>query len=178
MRLKTYYLTLSQVFPSTHKRAGKPTNFRAAFNNALMCARCQKHPKGMCMGECVVGHIKRHTLRANYEFWAKRFEKIAAGEAVLSVREWVGKPYAKGSTQREIALLTREDGIGIEKIWFDRANLYCPMVATDKFNFSQVPLHIANNDGLDFDDWFEWFKGYDLTKPMAIIHFTYFRYCQ
>lgn len=61
------------------------------------------------MGECVVGYLKRHTIRANYEFWAKRFEKIAAGEAVLSIREWVGKPYGKGSTQREIALHPRKD---------------------------------------------------------------------
>ena len=174
--MKTYYLTLSQVFPSTHPRAGEPTNFRAAFNNAQMCARCQEHPKGMCMHECVVGYLKKHTIRANYEFWAKRFKKIAAGKAVLSIREWVGKPYGKGSTQREIALLTREDGIGIEKLWFERANIYCPMIATDKFNYSQVPLHLSNNDGLDFDDWKEWFKGYDLSKPMAIIHFTKFRY--
>ena len=146
---------MSQVFPSTHKRAGKPTGFRDNLRKS-----------------------KLHTIRANYNFWRKRFEKIEQGRACLSVREWVGKPYAEGSTQREIIRLTREDGIGIEKLWFDRANIYCPMIATDKFNFSQVPLHIANNDGLDFDDWFEWFKGYDLTKPMAIIHFTNFRYCQ
>ena len=174
--MKTYYLTLSQVFPSTHPRAGEPTNFRAAFNSAQMCAKCQEHPKGMCMHECVVGYLKKHTIRANYEFWAKRFKKIAAGEAILSIRQWVGKPYGKGSKQREIARLTREDGIGIEKLWFERANIYCPMIATDKFNYSQVPLHLSNNDGLDFDDWKEWFKGYDLSKPLAIIHFTKFRY--
>ena len=46
------------------------------------------------------------------------------------------------------------------------------MIATDRFNSSQVPLHLSNNDGLDFDDWKEWFKGYDLSKPLAIIHFT------
>lgn len=27
----TYYLTLSRVFPSTHNRAGEPTNFENAF---------------------------------------------------------------------------------------------------------------------------------------------------
>jgi len=32
------------------------------------------------------------------------------------------------------------------------------------------------NDGLSFDDWLDWFKDYDLTKPMAIIHFTPMRY--
>lgn len=35
---------------------------------------------------------------------------------------------------------------------------------------------LANNDGLSKEDWQEWFRGYDLSKPMAIIHFTKFRY--
>ena len=87
--MKTYYLTLSPKFPSTHIRAGQPTNFEAALNNAIMCAKCQEKPKGMCMSECIIGYRKLHTIRANYEFWRKRFEKIAAGEAVLSIRQWV-----------------------------------------------------------------------------------------
>ena len=37
-------------------------------------------------------------------------------------------------------------------------------------------IKLANNDGLDFDDFVDWFKQYDLTKPMAVIHFTNFRY--
>ena len=32
------------------------------------------------------------------------------------------------------------------------------------------------NDGLSLDDWFSWFNDYNLSKPMAIIHFTNFRY--
>ena len=35
---------------------------------------------------------------------------------------------------------------------------------------------LAANDGLSTNDWLDWFKNYDLTKPMAIIHFTKFRY--
>ena len=27
-----------------------------------------------------------------------------------------------------------------------------------------------------FEDWENWFKNYDLAQPMAIIHFTKFRY--
>lgn len=103
----TYYLTLSQVFPSTHARAGEPTNFEAAFRAGQVFNRGS---------ECLYRHPKLHTIRANYEFWAKRFEKIEAGEACLSIRQWVGKPYGKGSTQREIARLTREDGIGLQKM--------------------------------------------------------------
>lgn len=35
---------------------------------------------------------------------------------------------------------------------------------------------VAKNDGLHPADWIEWFSAYDLSKPMAIIHFAKFRY--
>ena len=35
---------------------------------------------------------------------------------------------------------------------------------------------LAENDGLSFENWADWFKDYDLKQPMAIIHFTNFRY--
>lgn len=147
-KIVTYYLTLSQVFPHNHIKAGEPTGFRENLRKT-----------------------KIHTIRANYEFWRKRFEKINAGEAVLSIRQWVGKPYGKGSTQRELCRLSREDGIGIERLMFDKS-LLLPHV-----NYKPVGIgNLANNDGLSLDDWKEWFKHYDLGKPMAVIHFTKFRY--
>lgn len=144
--MKTYYLTLSKVFPSTHAKAGMNTCFEEKLRV-----------------------YKLHTIRANYEFWKKRFEKIEKGEACLSIRQWSGKPYR--SKQVEIARLTREDGIGIERLMFDKS-LLLPHV-----NYKPVGIgNLANNDGLSLDDWKEWFKGYDLSKPLAIIHFTPFRY--
>lgn len=158
--MKTYYLTLSQVFPSTHKRAGEPTFFRDKLHAAITGNRDYWN--------------KLHTIRANYEFWRKRFEKIAAGEACLSIREWVGKPYAEGSTQREIIRLTREDGIGIQKLEFKEIqNGFKAAVIDGKPWPREI---IALNDGLSLQDWREWFKGYDQGKPMAIIHFTNYRY--
>lgn len=38
------------------------------------------------------------------------------------------------------------------------------------------PELLAKNDGLSLEDWIEWFKSYDLSEPMAVIHFTSFRY--
>lgn len=35
--MKTYVITLSQVFPTWHKRAGEPTKFRAAFLSGQTC---------------------------------------------------------------------------------------------------------------------------------------------
>lgn len=154
--MKTYYITLSQVFPATHAKAGMPTYFE----------------------EQLIQHTKLHTIRANYGFWRKRFEQIAAGEACLSIRQWVGKPYGKGSTQREIVRLTHEDGIGIQKLTFPFGTLNEAVIEDAEHIgvFCGITQTLATNDGLSLNDWREWFKDYDLSKPMAIIHFTPFRY--
>lgn len=159
----TYYLTLSQVFPSTHCRAGGPTGFKEAFVNGQDTERDDG---------------KLHTIRANYDFWARRFEKIERGEAVLSIREWVGKPYGKGSTQREIARLTRDDGIGLQRLEFVLGTLSNAYIDLGNHLIMRYATQeeLARNDGLSLNDWREWFMGYDLSKPMAIIHFTKFRY--
>lgn len=36
--------------------------------------------------------------------------------------------------------------------------------------------HFGHNDGLSEVDWRNWFERYDLTEPLAVIHFTKFRY--
>ena len=143
--MKTYVLTISEKFPKTHPRAGQPTNFPLAI----------KH------------YDKLHTLRSNYDLWAKRFEKINEGKAVLSVRIWDGKP--RKSKQCEIFRYDNTHEIGIEKLEF----------VLDGFFWLPLGMHIielADNDGLSVTDFKDWFKHYDLSKPMAIIHFTKFRY--
>jgi hypothetical protein len=145
--MKTYVLIISEFFPKTHSKAGQPTGFRSAIKQ----------------------YEKIHTIRGNYDLWAKRFEKINKGEAFLSIRVWLGKPYK--SFQYEILSLDSSDGIGIEKL-------------EDPTNFVYAPIEgkivnwdlVAQNDGISSEDFKEWFKDYDLSKEMAIIHFTRFRY--
>ena len=182
--MKTYYLTLSPVFPSTHQRKGEETGFYKKLERARDCSRCELSGWAgdvkltdylKCTNPCFDGYLKLHTIRANYEFWRKRFEKIAKGEACLSIRQWVGKPYGKGSTQREIVRLTREDGIGIQKLTFPFGTFNEAAIedAEHVGVFSGIAQTLAANDGLSLSDWF---KDYDLSQPMAIIHFTPFRY--
>lgn len=154
--MKTYVLTLSQHFPATHPRKGQITHFNAKLSSALWIAR-----GGISVG----AKPKLHTIRANYPLWAKRFEQINRGEACLSIRQWTGKPYA--SKQVEIARLTKEDGIGIQRLDLKETD-YISMIHHSKI--------YANNDGLSRREWIDWFKDYDLSQPMAIIHFTKFRY--
>ena len=145
--MKTYVITLSEKFPTTHTRKEQETDFRRLFLNGN----------------------KIHTIRANFPLWEKRIAQIQKGEAVLSVRQWTGKPYQ--SKQVEIARLTAEDGVGIQELKL--TDLSRP--TTINGQRIELPL-LAQNDGLSFNDWFNWFIGYDLSKPLAIIHFTKFRY--
>ena len=147
--MKTYVLTLSELFPKAHDRAGMPTNFKDKF----------------LKGE------KRHTIRANYPLWEKRIKEVQDGNAVLSVRQWTGKPYR--SKQIEIARLTNKNGVGIQRLRFLDGNFNGGYIRNGVFPSNKI---LANNDGLSVYDWQEWFRHYDLSKPLAIIHFTKFRY--
>ena len=80
------------------------------------------------------------------------------------------EPYR--SKQVEIARLTKEDGVGIQRLEFVNGKLGLPRIGI----VYQRKNEIALNDGLSFEDWENWFKNYDLAQPMAIIHFTKFRY--
>ena len=156
--MKTYVLTLSHSFPANHAMHGKPTYFREKFLGTPGMLR------------------KLHTIRANYTLWAKRIAEVQRGEAVLSVRQWSGKPYV--SKQELIANLTKDDGVGIQKLQLEVADkLFGKYHARiDDGCGSASIIELATNDGLSLEDWKEWFKNYDLSKPLAIIHFTKFRY--
>lgn len=146
--MKTYVITLSRYFLAAHSKAGMPTDFKEKFLN----------------GE------KIHTIRANYPLWENRIKEVQDGKAMLSIRQWTSKPY--WSKQIEIARLTAENGVGIERLEFANGKLGMPRIGI----VYQRKHELARNDGLTLDDWQEWFRGYDLSKPMAIIHFTKFRY--
>lgn len=163
--MKTHVLIISITFPKIHKRAGEETNF------------IDKIQIGLDIGEyCNLPFPpydpKLHTIRGNYELWAKRIKEVQEGKAILSLRYWSGKPY--NSKQFEFCKLDKDSGIGIQKIDFSTDYLYTVLIDGKRFPFSHDM--IAEHDGLTENDFEEWFKGYDLSKPMAIIHFTKFRY--
>lgn len=146
--MKTYVITLSRHFLANHKRAGEETHFKEKFLS----------------GE------KLHTIRANYPLWEKRIKEVQEGRAILSIRQWTGKPYR--SKQVEIATLTAENGVGLQRLEFTDCRLRFPYVGSEWTSM----VSLAKNDGLSLNDWVGWFGGYDQSEPMAIIHFTKFRY--
>ena len=162
--MKTYVIMILQTFPAKHPRKGEPTNFDTQLLNAVWSAH------NMSIGFQQVG-MKLHTIRTNYALWSKRFEQIEAGKACLSIRYWTGKPYH--SKQTEICKLTKEDGIGLQMLEFYNGCLQQPILSS---GMTIRANSLAQNDGLSFESWQDWFRNCDLSKPLAIIHFTKFRY--
>jgi hypothetical protein len=147
---KTYVLMLSELFPKTHNKAGMPTEFK----------------------EKVLNKKKIHTIRANFPLWEKRIKEVQEGRAVLSIRQWTGEPYR--SKQVEIVRLAAEGGVGVQKLCFP--NRLTAWIDYPERRLSVDFKRLAKNDGLSLADWCDWFRHYDLSKPMAIINFTKFRY--
>jgi hypothetical protein len=141
-----YQLYISKNFPAYHIRRGEPTGFIDAIKYGG----------------------KLHTIRANYPLWQKRFEKIHAGNAYISIRQWEGAPYK--SKHIELFRTDALDGIGLEKVVINKEfGVLVPTVSTLGI--------LAQNDGLDKGDFTHWFTPYPLGQEWAIIHFTDFRYC-
>lgn len=171
---------ISRVFPKTHPKAGMPTNFapkilsvcgadvpyQAAGQNLIL------DTKAYYADYCFTQGFgpKRHTIRLNYELWKKRADKINAGEAVLSLRQWSGEPYK--SKQVEFMQLEK---IGIQycEVWSIplSGGVVAKAVRVDD-RITGIDS-VAKNDGLSVDDFCKWFK-----KDMqgCVIHFTDFRY--
>lgn len=139
---------IARHFLADHPRAGGPTYFAQKIHD----------------------EEKLHTIRGNYLEWKRKIDEVNAGEAYLSVREWVGKPY--NSKQKEMFVFGKEDGIGVQELT-EPANFVAAVIDGKNSNWEDV----VKNDGLSFEDFDAWFKNVDEnTPPMAIIHFTKFRY--
>lgn len=65
------------------------------------------------------------------------------------------------------------NGIGIQKMVVAGCATIHPKFVGD---CSVDCKTLAHNDGLSEVDWRNWFERYDLTEPLAVIHFTKFRY--
>ena len=167
-KVKTYVLTVSRTFPKYHKRAGQDTLFVEKIACALFC-------NGDC-DECNFKQKKIHTIRANYDLWAKRIEQVQNGEAIISLRYWSGKPY--NTKQIEFCQLDKDSSVGVQKLEFYTDRDEVPRLKSPLINnFSEPEIEtIAHNDGLSYEDFKELFKIYDISEPMAIIQFTDFRY--
>jgi hypothetical protein len=167
--MKTYVIIVSTTFPATHKRKGEKTNF---VDKILISLNLP--PWDYLPFPCY--DPKLHTIRANYPIWKKRIDEVLAGNAVLSIRYHTLGRYVKGNKQIEFLRLDKDSGVGVQQLaWtIDNSADNRPILFESGkiINLNEL----AKNDGLSFEDFKDWFRKYDLSKPMGIIHFTPFRY--
>ncbi|MEZ3441572.1 hypothetical protein [Alistipes sp.] len=180
-KVKTYVIMMSKQFTKGHPKEGAPTEFA---DKILLGQNLSKDKCVLC--RALRGDLwpKIHTIRENYDYWAPRIKEVQEGRAVLSIREWTGKPY--NSSPITICTLTAENGVGIQKVVFDESGRHtiremvdnrAPHYRIDDESVGSLDVaYIAHNDGLSFFDFANWFAKHDVRKPLAIIHFTKFRY--
>lgn len=136
--MKTFVITLSKTFPRTHIHSGRETNFAHLLGNGLNLTED---------GLKICRH-KIHTVRTNLPLWEKRISEIQSGQAVLSIREWTGRPY--GSPQKELARLTGSDGVGVQALKLK------DLFSSTVIDGEKVELpDLAAHDGLSFSDWYD-----------------------
>lgn len=174
-KIKHYRLSFSRTFPTTHPKAGEPTYFVEKINNAIGDTESCNVVVHTRNGVLDIWH-KIHTCRGNYARWAKIMSEVQAGRAVIDLYYWDGKPYGKGVKQVVFATLDKNSRCGVQKLEFYGSFFNTNWVVGQSQLPDQLLSTISKNDGLSLEDFKAWFKGADLSEPMAIIHFTPFRY--
>ena len=149
--MKTFALNVSQVFLSYHPRKKEPTDFVAK----------------------ILEDSKKHTVRANYEYWRNIADMVNRGVAELKVTTWSGRPYRSPKMN-----VTTFNKIGIQKFClkmrkkdksFAIAYVDNRMLLPDEFTT------FCANDGLTVIDGVDWLKKDDFEG--VVIHFNdYFKY--
>lgn len=154
---------LSKTFFPPHPKAGEPTEFRVK----------------------VLKGTKRHTCRCNYEYWKTRLATLQKRQGVLSLRQWSGKPYQKGSKQ-ELLLDIDASIIDVQRLVMTRMKHGTTYDFKAEVDGTPVELsELAKNDGLELEDFKAWFNPVfnknahhpsECSVTFAVIHFTEFRY--
>ncbi|MDR1022889.1 MAG: hypothetical protein LBL94_06435 [Prevotellaceae bacterium] len=167
---------LSKTYFQKHPKAGEETHFAQKVKSGIsnetwqICRDCRVVEKfyGDCCGFLPMKISKKiHTCRSNYSYWAKKIVRLKEVGGVLSVRQWSDVPYR---SPQETVVDIPDEVVSVQKLTFDKYDGV-------RIDGKHVELEtLANNDGLSAEDFKSWFKGYGLSEPLAIIHFTKFRY--
>lgn len=148
--MKTHVLLVSKRFPKKSRYSGLKTGF---VNKILE-------------------REKIHTIRSNYDYWKKKIAEVQEGKAMLSLRTWKDDPYR--SPQATFLNLFHHDQVAVQKLECRNDGIYI-----DGCHFKiDILNQLAKNDGLQILWFMDWFDGVLVPgmEPMAIIHFTNFRY--
>jgi hypothetical protein len=164
-------VVLGKKFPPKHLKAGLETYFSLRVKcgqilNDGINAGCWFPYCGMC--KLCYERGKIHTCQSNYEYWAKKINRLKEVGGMLSVRQWGKVPFR---LKQEVIVDISAEYVGIQRAMFteDMKGVYID----DNFVLTE---ELADNDGLSLEDFLAWFKDHDPSRPLAVIHFTKFRY--
>ena len=177
-KIKRYRLGVSRNFPTTHPKKGQNTWFREQIMLSLKPELDSFKKIGIGLYEYCTDK-KLHTCRANYPLWEKRMKEVQEGRAVIELFYWEDKPY--NSKQIVFAVLDKDSGCGVQEldmsIFLSHSMGFINLKELTFSGSKEIDIKtLAKNDGLSLEDFKAWFKGYNLSDSMAIIHFTSFRY--
>jgi len=162
---------LSKTFFPQHPKAGQKTDF------------AEKVMVSVYQAPIYGNYYKLHTCRSNYKYWKEKIDKLKAEGGVLSIREWIGKPFKKPGQDTIIDIPA--EIVGIQKLQlylYDDGCMVASVFNEEETDWDIIPLEtLASNDGLTAKDFKSWFLPvFEKEKKdfldFAIIHFTKFRY--
>jgi hypothetical protein len=142
-------ITFSRVFPSYHPRAGEPTGFIPKVWSSLLFDCKMQFDLDMPELESEIRNYyttpleyKHHTIRAGHRFKVGDY---------FSPRVWSDKPYR--SKQIQFA-----PDIEIKKVYSFSIGLAAIYVDQQRWIDKSFIGEIAANDGLDAQDFLDWFQ--------------------
>jgi len=178
-KIKTHVLWISPTFPHDHPRKGEPTYFVEKIKHGVFGMSYLKDENMSKIHTCRADSKNSKKKKGAYEEWKRKIDEVNRGEAILSVRMWSGSAYNRlhdGSHPIEIAQFDKNSGIAVQELRFYpnwMGNIFYDN--GDSPNLV-MPNELSKNDGLSLEDFKAWFRKVDLSKPIAIIQFTKFRY--
>lgn len=181
-KLKVFPLMISKAFMSDHPRKGEPTNFREKILLNGVGTVVQKEQDLTIYSKVLPIMLpyhgkydaKIHTIRTNYEYWARIAEEVNAGRGILSLRQWSGSPYNRKRDGSKPVEFLQLEKMGVQEFKLTKE---LGMIHIDNKVMS-IEDHgtIARNDGLSQQDFYDWFKLGRKEVEGCVIHFTDFRY--
>lgn len=167
---------VSRTYPAYHPKKGQLTHFIDRIIYGIKYHNSNYHPTFHW------GNDKIHTFRGNFPLWKKRIDEVLAGNAEIVLKYHSLGRYVKGNKQIEFVRLDKDSGVGVQPVKLygdDTANVWdSDNITRDEWPHIEFFETIAKNDGLDVQDFKDWFeKGdYDMSEEFACIQFTKFRY--
>ena len=191
-KIKIYKMPISEFFPRKHKRAGEPTDFMQKIINALdgkepkklhtLRAKCEAWKRKI--DEVIEGDAILVVFAwSKKPYRSAQQDKFVFGKNTDEVVNFIHRKYTPDFINNKCRVVLKDEvEIGVQELEFGETYHYFDKRDLDKMgtfgagNTYAKIKGLAQNDGLSEEDFREWFKNYDLSEPLAVIHFTNFRY--